>query len=226
MRAVSVIMTAIMFTTCVYAENTSLVTYRTIIDDNNVSVNVSVKEADLISDTDNSDLNVNVIRQYGDTRSVIYTGQLIGYDNGAWINVDFSNNDFIVIFDWENGSDESIHIVPAERHMNILPSEQASMPSQEAVEEVITSNRSTSQNSDIKCNVNLMYDDAYYERIMIKNKQLNIPIEITNTSGENKNIVCHIGEYDADGKLIGTLSSTNTSVESGQTFTANIKKVI
>ena len=66
MRVIPAIMYAIMLTTCVYTENTEQETFQTNIDDK-----FSVNQTDLISNTNNSDLNVNVIELSDDTQSVM-----------------------------------------------------------------------------------------------------------------------------------------------------------
>ena len=69
MRVIPAIMYAIMLTTCVYTENTEQETFQTSIDDK-----FSVNQTYLISNTNNSDLNVNVIELSDDTQSVSHNG--------------------------------------------------------------------------------------------------------------------------------------------------------
>ena len=59
----------------------------------------TVEEKNLIGEIDNSNLEVNVIKQQGETRTTIFTGKLKDYDNGRWINLDFSEIQFALIFD-------------------------------------------------------------------------------------------------------------------------------
>ena len=44
--------------------------------------------------------------------SKIYTGPLSGYDNGRWNNVDFSNNEPLLIYDWQ--TQNSYCVIPVQ----------------------------------------------------------------------------------------------------------------
>ncbi len=74
---------------------------------------VTVEEKNLIGEVDNSNLDVNVIKQQGDTRTTIFAGKLKDYDNGRWANLDFSEIQFALILDWDTMENEAICIVPA-----------------------------------------------------------------------------------------------------------------
>ena len=73
---------------------------------------VTVEEKNLIGEIDNSNLEVNVIKQQCDTRTTVFTGKLKDYDNGRWINLDFSEMQFALILDWDTMENEAIYIVP------------------------------------------------------------------------------------------------------------------
>ena len=72
--------------------------------------------------------------------------------------------------------------------------------------------------------LNLMYDGAYSERIMLRDKQLKVPVRITNTSNAEKSIVCYIAEYDKNGKLIDLISGADVTVNAHDSFTTEISK--
>ena len=72
-------------------------------------------------------------------------------------------------------------------------------------------NSAVNTESSIKCDVNLMYDGAYSERVMIKNKQLNVPVKITNTAGNPKSVICFLAEYGEKGELLDSVSSGNVN---------------
>lgn len=76
------------------------------------SEKISVTENKLTDQTDYSDLNVNVIKDINGQQTTIYSGALGGYADGAFSNMDFSEKDFIVIFDWDTTENEAIYIVP------------------------------------------------------------------------------------------------------------------
>ena len=74
---------------------------------------VTIEEKDLTGVIDNSNLEVNVIKQQGNTKTTVFTGKLKDYDNGHWVNIDFSEIQFLLIFNWETIENESICIIPA-----------------------------------------------------------------------------------------------------------------
>lgn len=82
-----------LFSVTVYASETNDNSYKVEVD----NAQVSIKEDNLFSKTDNSELEVNVIRQLDDTNSTIFMGKLKDYDNGKWIGIDFSEIQFLVI---------------------------------------------------------------------------------------------------------------------------------
>ena len=92
----------------VFAEETKNVSYKATIEDGNISV----LETELTSDVDNSNLQVEVIKQIGEESSVIYTGALGGYNDGMWNTIDFSEIDFLVVLDWNTMEEEAIYIRP------------------------------------------------------------------------------------------------------------------
>ena len=69
-----------------------------------------------------------------------------------------------------------------------------------------------------------MYDGAYSERIMYRDKQLKVPVRITNTSNAPKSIVCYIAEYDENSKLIDLISGKDISVDPNDSIATEISK--
>ena len=169
----------------------------------------------------NAETDVRVIKVCNGTETVIYTGSLSGYENGMFLNVDFSKSQAFIILDWDNPN-EIYYILPQESEEVNISEGNANLNSNSL--EVNTLSTAENLISDIMVDVNLMYDDIYYEKIIIKNKRLSVPIKISNTSGEKKDIVCYIGEYDDSGRLIASVSSTSIPIENGQTITVNTEK--
>ena len=137
-----------------------------------------------------------------------------------WIHLDFSQVQFWAIFQWEGPSDESRYIIPIE---NEFENGNAIDPPEET-DDLLSANSSVNAESSIKCDVNLMYDGAYSERVMIKNKQLNVPVKITNTAGNPKSVICFLAEYGEKGELLDSVSSSSFTVEAGKTVETNIIK--
>ena len=182
------------------------------------SESVTVNNA--IYDIDNSELNVKVVHNSKDGKEIIFTGKLKDYENGKWIHLDFSQVQFWAIFQWEGQSDESRYIIPIE---NEFENGDTIEPPEET-DDLLSANSSVNAESSIKCDVNLMYDGAYSERVMIKNKQLNVPVKITNTAGNPKSVICFLAEYGEKGELLDSVSSSSFTVEAGKTVETNIIK--
>lgn len=108
-RIISIVLVSFMFTLNVFAEETYNANYRIDIDDRQ---GVTVEESTLEGDIDNSELEVQVIKKSGDDKTIIYTGPLGEYEDGMWSFTDFSEIQFLVLFDWDGPEDEAIYIVP------------------------------------------------------------------------------------------------------------------
>lgn len=210
-------------TSTVFAqEGTNYSTYKAIINESDSSV----QETELVNDIDNSDLDVRVVKQTDDGQITIFEGKLKDYDNGAWIYTDFSDIQCFVIFNWDSNEDEALYIIPMSNELEIENDANISTPSDKSINEVLSNGISlTSQNSDIRCDVNLMYDGAYSERVIFCNKQLNVPVKITNTGSLSKNIVCYIAEYDENGVLRNTIAGSAVTVGSKQSVATQVTKV-
>ncbi len=102
-----------MFSVSAYAE-TRDVSYKVTVE----GENVSVVEDSLTSETDYSDLYVNVIKDTNGQQTTIYSGALGGYADGAFADVDFSEINFMVVFDWNTMEEEAIYIIPATQNIN------------------------------------------------------------------------------------------------------------
>ena len=107
-RTIALLIMFLMLSTITFAEETKTVSFKATVSDGDVTV----EETELISDIDNSDLFVKVTKIADDKESVIYEGVLGEYDNGLWAFTDFSDIDFLVIFDWNSMENEAIYIVP------------------------------------------------------------------------------------------------------------------
>ncbi|MGN0179536.1 MAG: hypothetical protein ACI4DY_08865, partial [Monoglobaceae bacterium] len=210
-------------TSTVFAqEETNYSTYKAIINESDSYV----QETELVNDIDNSELDVRVVKQTDDGQITIFEGKLKDYDNGAWIYTDFSDIQCFVIFNWDSNEDEALYIIPMSNELEIENDANISTPSDKSINEALSNDISlTSQNSDIRCDVNLMYDGAYSERVIFCNKQLNVPVKMTNTSSTTKNIVCYIAEYDENGVLRNTISGSTVTVEAGKSIATQVTKV-
>lgn len=176
-----------------------------------------------INEIDNSELNVRVVKQTGGEQTTIFTGKLKDYAGGAWIHMDFSDIQFAVIFTWDDIDNDIVYIIPDGTSPDIKAD--ITKPDDEDISEILSNNTATAmQNTGIKCDVNLMYDGAYSERIMHYGKQLKVPVKVTNISNEDKSVVCYIAEYDSNGKLLNTSSSAGVAIKPQNAFSTEITK--
>lgn len=181
---------------------------------------------ELASDTDNSELDVKVIHQINDEQDTVFEGKLKDYDNGRWVNMDFSDINFFVIFDWDSIENESTYIIPKSNDTEIVSDTDIPQPSDESINEVLSSGVAlTSQTGDIHCDVNLMYDGAYSEKVIIRNKELTVPVKITNNGGTDRSIVCYIAEYDENGVLRNTVAGSSFTVAKNTSVATQVSKV-
>lgn len=158
--------------------------------------NTTAVESNLYGTIDNSDLQVNVVKQIGEETSIIYTGKLGEYEDGAWSNIDFSGIDFLLLFEWESSNNEALYIIPLEQ------------PSNNLLNAVINENSAPSSN------VTLTYNNDYYEGELKLNNTLNVEIDVENVT---KDLVCYIAEYDNTGKLIDLIRGAKIVVPTTDT---------
>lgn len=109
---------------------------------------VTLTEDDLVSDIDNSNLDVSVVKQQGDTSTTIFTGKLKDYDNGRWVYTDFSEIQFMVFIELDRPEEELIYIIPSK---NIIDDS----------ENETTYNTITSSNQNTESNETLSQVEAY-----------------------------------------------------------------
>lgn len=137
---------------------------------------VSIKEDNLFSETDNSELEVNVIRQLDDTNSTIFTGKLKDYDNGKWIGIDFSEIQFLVIVEWESTDNELIYIIPI-KNTGILRTDDNKKSESDGLKQ----NTPVQSQTDIS---NVTYDVKY----TVSNDSMNILYTVDNAAENNQTV--------------------------------------
>lgn len=72
----------------------------------------SIVEDNVISNTDNSELYVDVVKEKNGNRTKIYSGPLGDYADGAFANEDFSKSNIMIVLDWNTLGEEAIYIIP------------------------------------------------------------------------------------------------------------------
>lgn len=138
---------------------------------------VSVTEDELYSEKDNSNLLVKVIKYIGDESTEIFSGKLKDYDGGKWVNTDFSEIQFMVIFDWDSLEDEAIYIIP----QNDITSEGITLnPSVNEVENEVSENVVQST-TNVE---NITYDITY----TVENGYMNIAYNVSNGASKEQTV--------------------------------------
>lgn len=196
-KIIALLTALLMLSTITFAEETKNVSFKATIEDGNVSV----VETELTSDVDNSNLQVEVIKQFGEETTVIYTGNLGGYADGIWNTVDFSEIQFLVIFDWNTMENEALYIRPIISANNT--EEQSSLSVENYEVSVYQSSiiQTTTENAEI--NVSLLYDNSYSETVLLPGEELTAEFEVVNNNSEKSiDMSAIIALYDNNGKFL------------------------
>lgn len=139
--------------------------------------------------------NINVYRYVSGIPKLIYTGPAAEYENSIGYNFDFSTVQNTVIFDWE--SDEYIFIERTDAVVSYISAVNS-------VSEITAVYNEVSENSGtVSSNMNIVYNNKYYENVLIPNQLLTVPITVSNNTNSEKKYVPYIAQFDLDGTLIG-----------------------
>lgn len=218
-RMVAVCATVGMLWSTVYAQETRDLGYRVKMNEGQVTVT----EDDFVSDIDNSNLDVSVVKQQGDTRTTIFTGKLKDYDNGRWVYTDFSEIRFMVVIEWEGPEDEAIYIIPVSSDKNQSGTEEDII-----TDKALENNKSVIYQSNVlntfldnaEINVSLLYDNAYSETVLTEGEELIAELTVKNSDTQNSiNIMSIIALYNEQGKLIEmSMESKEIAANTTDTF--------
>lgn len=162
--------------------------------------------------------NINVYRYVNTTPTLIYTGPVSGYD-GILSDMDFSSARCAVVFDWD--SDAYIYAERADNTVSYIDAV-TNIPSR------ANSNRAETMSGSgmIATNMSIVYDNKYYENILMPNEQLNVPITISNGSGSEKKYIPYIARFDIGGKLIGIVTGEKITVPPNSTASGSISEIL
>lgn len=212
-KVIAVCTALLILTTVVFAEDTKSVSFKATID----GEKISVVETELSGKVDNSDLEVEVIKQIGDSTSAVYTGKLGNYADGLWSYVDFSEIQFLVIFDWETMESEALYIRPISNSDNKIEA-----PSlKENNEMIVYQNsvlRTATENAEIT--VSLLYNNSYSETVLLPGEELTAELEVLNNNTENDiELSAIVALYDDAGKMVDmNVESTTVAASTTETF--------
>ena len=206
-RVISIILVSFMFTLNVFAEETYNASYRINIDEEQ---NVTIEESKLEGEIDNSDLGVQVIKKSGDDETIIYTGPLGEYEDGIWRFADFSEIQFLVLFDWEGPEGEAIYIIPIDKVANNLDNI-ISADETLSLMEVATIN-SIDSTFDFDA---IFWNSNGYDEYIVENKNvLGVDLRIKNNSNSSEIIQPYFALYES-GKLLEAKMLSSQTVGAG-----------
>lgn len=208
-KIAAAILAAFMLTGTAFAESNTL-SYKAKVENGEITV----EEKDIFAEVDNSNLNVNVIKQQGDTRTTIFTGKLKDYDDGRWVNLDFSEIQFALIFDWDTMENEVIYIAPITEGSS--KSDTDTKIDSDANKTIYQKSVTQTLSGDIKADISLLYDNAYSECFLNAGEDLTAEVKVENLNAESPaDVSVMIALYDEHSKLIGINMDSKSIPASG-----------
>lgn len=208
-RITMAILAVYMLSAAAFAEETHTAQFKSDVDNKQ---NVAVTESSFISEKDNLDLNVNVVKYSGGSKSLIYSGALGGFDNGAWSNMDFSEIQCAVIFNWDN----------ANEYYCITPVTDALSYTDDMNTNIAETDLTSYSVGTVTSNMSLVYNGKYYENVLMPGQELTIRISVTNNENTLKNVVPYIAQYDLSGKLINIKQGADIAAAANATTTGTV----
>ena len=177
---------------------------------------VSITEAQesINSGVDNSNLQVEVTTQIGDEKTTIFTGKLKDYDNGAWVNIDFSDIGFAIIFEWGDTLSAPVYITP----LRTAENQAAALPARRNSAGIINTADGLSLSSQIKINgVNVGEKGLR----IINNAQMDCLFGLENSTANDRTISVILATYTSDGRLY-TVKRVQLPTPAGQNGNARL----
>lgn len=167
---------------------------------------VSVKQIDLTEENnkiDNLSTNIKVFKYDNGAENVLYRGKLENYADGLLRDLDFSDIQFCIVFDWDDADADVLYIMRDVQTSTINSA-------------LKTDNIRLMNDNDqgmIENNLSFIYNDKYYEKQLMPNDQMTVETIVKSTKSTPQNIAVLVGVYDSSNKLIA--SSINSSDVSG-----------
>ena len=177
---------------------------------------VSITEAQerINADVDNSNLQVEATTQIGDEKTTIFTGKLKDYDNGAWVNIDFSGIGFAIIFEWSETLSAPVYITP----LRTAENQAAALPARRNSAGIINTADGLSLSSQIKINgVNVGEKGLR----IINNAQMDCLFGLENSTANDRTISVILATYTSDGRLY-TVKRVQLPTPAGQNGNARL----
>lgn len=159
-------------------------------------------EIDNIKVQDNT-MQIEVSKMIGNTSTVVYTGNVNGYENGLLQNINFNEIDMLIIFDWDSESNEIIFIKTISGQdissTTGLNSANVCYNTKNTNTDLLTVSNDISVSSQIKINgVNVGENGLR----IIDNANMNCNFSVTNNSTSEKNVTVLLATYSQTGALV------------------------
>lgn len=203
---ITVMLTAFMLTGTAFAETNSSTYKATAKDDT-----ILLEKNSLTTEKDFSELDVDVIKYIGENKITIFSGKLKDYDNGEWVNIDFSQIQFMMILNWDTMENEAIYIVPSSSVFNSAEEKKSTEKlSSDKIEKssnnLFGASSLTAFSSQIKINgVNVGENGMR----IIDNANLSCTFTITNNSSDSQKISAILATY-TENKTLYQVKKINT----------------
>lgn len=200
----------------VYANDTKSYSYKATIDFE--TGESAVEEEELTGNTDYSSLIVNVTKTSSGVTSNVYKGTLGEYEGGIWSNVDFSDIQGLLLFDWE--TEDTIWIEP-------VVANSTTTASLEKIDTVTQTNQTPSLmsvSSDLAVTSNIKLNGiSVGENGMriIDNANMSCTLGVSNSSTKDDSITAILATYTSEGRL-HNMRTFKIDVAAGQTNSMEI----
>ena len=168
-------------------------------------------------------LGINVVSRNGGEISTIYSGSPEGYAGGLYSDIDFSDIQFMVVFKWgdEGDDDETVYIFPNKDQS--ASSINSALQQNPALDDTTgQQNVLNNSNAEITTNMLLVYDNIYHENVILPGKTLTIPVTVSNSGSEAKQLISYIAQYDLNGRLTDLTQGDIITAMPNQTVTASV----
>ena len=178
----------------------------------------TVVEESLTGKVDYSSLVVNVTKTSAGITSKVYTGTLGNYENGIWSNVDFSDIQGLLLFDWE--TEDAIWIEPVATSTSEPVSAEKSQLSTkaDATPNLMSISSDLAVTSNIKLNGVSVGENGMR---IIDNANMSCTLGVSNSSTKDDSITAILATYTSEGRL-HNLKTFKIDVAAGQTNSMEI----
>lgn len=173
--------------------------------------NTAIIENYTASDKNGSSPNVNIFKHAGSNESLIYSGELDKFSGGILKDAKLSDNQYTLIFNWNNENE----------YYYITPSAEAESSS---IQSVGNTSVSSDTSGNITTGISIVYDGKYYENVLIPGQTITVPITVKNTDTAAHELIPYIAQYDLNGKLLKFKKGTGITAAANSSASGTISE--